>query len=32
LQTFSAYKFVYDPVCFCVYVYPLGLSSTYIIF
>jgi hypothetical protein len=29
LQTCSTYEFIYDHVCFCVYVYLLDLSSTY---
>jgi hypothetical protein len=29
LQTCSTYEFVYDYVCFCVYVYLLNLSSIY---
>jgi hypothetical protein len=29
LQACSTYMFAYDHVCFCVYVYLLGLSSTY---
>jgi hypothetical protein len=29
IKTCSTYKFIYDHVCFCVYVYVLYLSSTY---